>query len=227
MGTVHCVLYTVYCTLRTVHCVLYTAYSTLCTVHSLLYTVYWTPCTVHCILYTVCSVHCKLCSVCSVLPGSVTGADWSAAAIIVRGNQWETPQCPNTLHSTLYIFKALALWADAFYKSKRPSVYPAVFLSVCPSVRLFTFEVPFKRLFAPTFRSQISNIFRNLESFGKSNGKKWSQMWTFLFESCLNRRAKKNYFFWWFCLTKHGGNHASQWIRDLWSKGISQILAYL
>ena len=30
-----------------------------------------------------------------------------------------------------------------------------------------------------------------------------------------------------FCLTKHGGNHASRWIRDLWSKGISLILAYL
>ena len=25
----------------------------------------------------------------------------------------------------------------------------------------------------------------------------------------------------------HGGNHASRWIRDLWSKGISLILAYL
>ena len=35
------------------------------------------------------------------------------------------------------IFKALALWADAFYKSK------------CPSVCL-TFEVPFRRIFAPT-----------------------------------------------------------------------------
>ena len=38
-------------------------------------------------------------------------------------------------------FKASALWAYAFYKSKCPSV--------CPSVCVFTFEVPFKRLFAP------------------------------------------------------------------------------
>ena len=30
-----------------------------------------------------------------------------------------------------------------------------------------------------------------------------------------------------FCLSKHGGNHASRWIRDLWSKGISLISAYL
>ena len=29
-----------------------------------------------------------------------------------------------------------------------------------------------------------------------------------------------------FCLTKQGGNHASQWIRDLWSKDVSLILAY-
>ena len=44
------------------------------------------------------------------------------------------------------IFKASALWADAFYKSKCPSVC----LSVCLSVCVFTFEVSFKRLFAPT-----------------------------------------------------------------------------
>ena len=55
-------------------------------------------------------------------------------------------------------FKASALWADAFYKSKCPSACP----SVRPSVCVFTFEVPFKRLFAPTSKSRISNIFRDL-----------------------------------------------------------------
>ena len=45
----------------------------------------------------------------------------------------------------LYIFKASALWADALYKSKCPSACP----SACPSVCVCTFEVPFKRLFAP------------------------------------------------------------------------------
>ena len=44
------------------------------------------------------------------------------------------------------------------------------FVRLC--VRLLTFEEPFKRLFAPTSRSQMSNIFRDLESLGKSNGKK-------------------------------------------------------
>ena len=41
---------------------------------------------------------------------------------------------------------------------------------------LFTFEVPFKRLVAPTSRSRMSNIFRDSESLGKSHGKEWSEM---------------------------------------------------
>ena len=56
------------------------------------------------------------------------------------------------------------------------NVRPCVRLSVCLFVRLFTFEVPFKRLFAPTSRSRMSKIFRESESLGKSNGKKWSQI---------------------------------------------------
>ena len=66
-----------------------------------------------------------------------------------------------------FLFKALALLADAFYKSICPYV--------CVRVCLFTFEVPFKRLFSPTSRSQKSNIFRYSDSLGKSNGK-WSQI---------------------------------------------------
>ena len=86
------------------------------------------------------------------------------------------------------IFKASALYADAFYESK----YPSVCLSVCPSMCVFTFEVLFKRLFAPTSRSRISNMFRDLESLGKSNGKKWSQIRPFLFGSALKSPRKKN-----------------------------------
>ena len=69
-------------------------------------------------------------------------------------------------------------------------------LSVCLSVRLFTFEVPFKRLFAPPSWSWMSNIFRDSESLGKSNGKKWSHIWSFLFENCQKSpRKKKGFFF--------------------------------
>ena len=97
----------------------------------------------------------------------------------------------------------------------------SVRLSVCLCVH-FSGTV-----FAPTSQSRMSNIFRDSESLGKTNGKKWSQIWTFLFENCRKLPRKKSFFFCRFCLTKQGGNHASRWIRDLWSKGVSLILAYL
>ena len=68
----------------------------------------------------------------------------------------------------LFLFKASALWVDAFYKLKCPSV--------CLSVCVFTFEVLFKHLFATTSRSRMSYTFRDSKSLGKSNGKKWSQI---------------------------------------------------
>ena len=41
---------------------------------------------------------------------------------------------------------------------------------------LLRFSVFFNGLFAPTSRSRMSNIFRDSQSLGKSNGKKWSQI---------------------------------------------------
>ena len=74
----------------------------------------------------------------------------------------------------------------------------------------------------------MSNIFRDSESLGKSNWKKWSNIWTFLFWSGLKSARKKMFFFFcWFCLKIYGGNQASQCIWDLWSKGVPLILAYL
>ena len=47
----------------------------------------------------------------------------------------------------------------------------------------------------------MSNILRDSESLGKSNGKKWSNIWTFLFGSGLKSPRKKKFFFCcWFCL---------------------------
>ena len=60
---------------------------------------------------------------------------------------------------------------------------------------LLQFLIFFNGLFAPTFRSRMSNIFRDSESLGKSNGKKWSNIWTFLFGSGLKSTRKKNFFF--------------------------------
>ena len=74
-------------------------------------------------------------------------------------------------------------------------VRPSVCLFVRLSVRLFTFEVPFNGLFAPTSRSRMSNIFRDSESLGKSNGKKWSHIQTFLFGSGLKSPRKKKFIF--------------------------------
>ena len=59
---------------------------------------------------------------------------------------------------------------------------------------LLRFSVFFNGLFAPTSRSRMSNIFRDSKSLGKSNGKKWSQIWTFWFENGLKSPRKKSFF---------------------------------
>ena len=151
-------------------------------------------------------------------------------------------------------------------------------MSVCLSVCPFVCSRLRYHLFAPTSRSGMSNIFRDLESLGKSNGKKWSQIWIFKFESGLKLPNKKLYIladfalqtkvettlpdgletcgwrayhlfwhisrhfwifalwmifflpffkqFWFLGILCPPRNHASWWIRGLWSKGISPILAY-
>ena len=103
------------------------------------------------------------------------------------------PILQNYLHLYYnFIFKASALWADAFYRLKCPPACPCV----CSSVRVFTFEVPFKRLFAPTYRSRMSNIFRDLELLGKSNGKSGLRLEHCCLEVVLNCQTKKKNFFW-------------------------------
>ena len=77
----------------------------------------------------------------------------------------------NVVIISLKIFKASALWADAFYWLKCLSVCLCVCVSVCS-----LFEVPFKRLFAPTSQSQMSKKSRDSQSLGQSSAKKWSQV---------------------------------------------------
>ena len=79
------------------------------------------------------------------------------------------------------IFKASALWANAFYKSKCPSV--------CLFVCLFTFEVPFKHLLAPTSKSRMSKIFRILGE--KSWKQVISDVKTFTHKGCKIAAQKK------------------------------------
>ena len=56
------------------------------------------------------------------------------------------------------------------------------------------FLVFFNSLFAPTSRSRMCNIFRDSESVGKSNGKKWSQIWTFFVWKLSKIAAQKKKF---------------------------------
>ena len=66
--------------------------------------------------------------------------------------------------SPVCVFKASALWANAFYKS------------ICPSVRL-CLSVHFLRYRSNVFLPPLPKVgCQDLESFGKSNGKKWSQI---------------------------------------------------
>ena len=61
-------------------------------------------------------------------------------------------------------------------------------------------SVPFSRnfcngLFPPTYRSPMSKLFRYSESLGKSNGKKWSQIWKLLLIKDVKSPRKKKVFF--------------------------------
>ena len=73
----------------------------------------------------------------------------------------------------------------------KASAQRSVCLSVCLCVRLFTFEVPFTHLFAPTSQSRISNTFRDSESLGKSNGKIWT---FFVWKWSIIAKQKKSFF---------------------------------
>ena len=105
------------------------------------------------------------------------------------------------------------------------SISRNVRLPVCPCVcsllscRLNVFLPPLPKVGCPIFLEIRHPWGKIMERSGVS------------FEHFVGKLSKiaaqKKSFFCWFCLTKHGGNHASRWIRDLWSKGVSLILAYL
>ena len=103
--------------------------------------------------------------------------------------------------SKFYVFIYFSKWVTflTLISKHRPSgpmlsISRNVRLSVHVFVCLFTFEVPFNSLFAPTSQSRMSNIFRDSESLGKSNGKKWSNIWTFFVWMWFKIAAKKVFF---------------------------------
>ena len=101
------------------------------------------------------------------------------------------------IYSPSYLYQQQKMQLNIFpFSNHRPSrPMLSISLNVRLCVCLFTFEVPFNNLFTPTSRNRMSNIFRDSESLGKTSGKKWSQIWTFLFENCLKSPRKKKFFF--------------------------------
>ena len=103
-------------------------------------------------------------------------------------------------------------------------------LSVRLSVRLSVCSLLRRRLnvFLPQLPKVGCPIFLEIwNPWGKVMERSGLRFEHFLFKSCLKLPQKKSLIFCWFCLTKHGGSHASRWNRDLWSKGVSLILSYL
>ena len=88
------------------------------------------------------------------------------------------------------IFKASALWADAFYKSKCPSACVSVCLSVCSLLRyrLTVFLPPLPEVGYPIF-------LEILNSWGEVMERSGLTFEHFCLEVVLNRRAKKSNFF--------------------------------
>ena len=100
------------------------------------------------------------------------------------------------------------------------SISPFVCLCACVCVH---FEIPFKRLFAPTFRNIMSNNFRDSESLGKSNGKKLYQIRTLLLiKGVKSPRKKKSLFLGEFCkdqeVIQQGSGGYTTRIRRLYNK---------
>ena len=86
-------------------------------------------------------------------------------------------------------------------------VRPCVCMSACS-----LFELPFKPLFAPTSQSRMPKIFIDFKSLGKSNGKKWSQIWILLLIKGVKLMRKKKLvfgqilpywagYFWYWCFS--------------------------
>ena len=94
-------------------------------------------------------------------------------------------------------------------------------LSVCLS--LCSFLRYRLNVFLPSLPEVGCPIFLKIRNpWGKEIKRSGLRFEHFCLEVVYNRQTKKMYFFCWFYLT----NHSSRGIKDLWSKGVSLILAY-
>ena len=89
-----------------------------------------------------------------------------------------------------FFFKALALWADAFYKSKCPSLCPSVSLCVCSLLRYRL------TVFLPPLPEVGCHIFLEIRNpWGKVMERSGLTFEHFLFGNGLKSPRKKNVFF--------------------------------
>ena len=128
------------------------------------------------------------------------------------------------LKNVCLLGKYLKHWPSGPMLSINQFVHMYVCLSVCLSVCsllrncLNVFLPPLPKIICP-------KILEILNPWGKVVERSGFRFEHFVWKWSKIAKQKKM-FFGWFCPTKHGGNHALWWIRDLWSKGVSQILPY-
>ena len=103
--------------------------------------------------------------------------------------------------TTKTIFKASALWADAFYKSKCPSVCPSVCLSVCSLLRyhLNVFLALFPKVGCP----QFSEIWNPWGKVMERSGLRLKKKKTFSNKGCKIAAQTKSFFVGVFRLSYH------------------------
>ena len=97
--------------------------------------------------------------------------------------------------SMFFFFIVYNLWFFIWFSKNRSSgpilsISRNISVFVCPSY----FLTLFNSLFAPTFQSPTSKLFRFSESLGKSNDKKWSQIWKLLLIKGVTLLRQKSFF---------------------------------
>ena len=107
------------------------------------------------------------------------------AALPARGKHHPSQFFHSDLNSISNSFQRIGPW---------PILSKSRDVRLCVCVFVPFHALGFEAYFAPTSRSRMSKNFRDSESLGKSNGKNWSQIGTFLCGRSLKSPRKKSLF---------------------------------
>ena len=140
---------------------------------------------------------------------------------------WPLPKVKNLFRKQIWNKNAhISIFSKHRPSGPMLSIRWNVRLSVCLSVCVCSLLRYHLNVFLPPLPEVGCPIFLEIRNhWGKVMERSGLIFEHFCLKIVKKRRTK--FFFCWFCLTKHGGNDASRLIRDLWSKGVSLILAYL